>query len=226
VASALAFDMYGTLVDPARWAGALAGQVAEPERFAGVWRRHQLEISWLLSLMGRYEDWRAVTGYAFDAALAETGQAAIGGREELLERVDDDPRLFDDTAEALARLQRDGHRLAVLSNGTPRQLHAILERTGIAERFAEVVSVDEVGVFKPSPAVYEHSARRLGLPPGQVWLVSGNPFDVAGAKAAGLHAVRVERGPALRYGFVEPPDLVVSSLAELADTFPELSRPG
>jgi 2-haloacid dehalogenase len=65
--------------------------------------------------------------------------------------------------------------------------------------------------------VYAHGAARLGLAPAEVWLVSGNAFDCAGAKAAGLGAVRVERARGASYGFAEPPNLVVSSLAELAD---------
>lgn len=221
---ALAFDAYGTLVDPSRWADVLTGHVRDPDRFAAAWRRHQLEISWLVSLMERYEDWTVVTRHALDAALAEEGlDVPAGTRAELLERTGSDPQLFGDVAESLVRLEQDGHRLAVLSNGTAAQLHSIIERTGIADRFTEVVSVDEVGVFKPAAAVYEHAARRLGLPRRQVWLVSGNPFDVAGAKGAGIRAAKVERGPTFSYGFADPPDLVVTSLSQLADKLPEVA---
>jgi 2-haloacid dehalogenase len=74
-----------------------------------------------------------------------------------------------------------------------------------------------VRVYKPSPRAYRHAAERLGLARGEVWLVSANPFDCAGAKSAGLGVVKVERGPSFAYGFAEPPDLVVASLTELAD---------
>jgi 2-haloacid dehalogenase len=78
-----------------------------------------------------------------------------------------------------------------------------------------VISVDEVGVFKPAPAVYEHAARRLGRPIADVWLVSANPFDAAGGKVAGMRVCKLERRPSIRYAFAGPPDLILTSLAAL-----------
>ncbi len=216
---ALAFDLYGTLVDPARQADVLGDYVGAPDAVAARWRRHQLEISWLLSLMERYEDWNAVTAYALDAALAEAGASlSAARRDELLQRAAKHTALFDDVVPALDALA--GFELAVFSNGALEQTQATLARTRIAERFGAVISVDEVGVFKPSPAVYAHAARRLGREMGSVWLVTGNPFDAAGASLAGMRVAKVERTAALRYGFAPAPDLVVADLRELARALP------
>jgi 2-haloacid dehalogenase len=222
--AALAFDMYGTLVDPASLAGALSAQVEDPEAVAAAWRRHQLEISWLLTAMGRYEDWAQVTRYGLLAALQESEQELTPGQlDELLghARV---PSLYEDVPAALAKLSDAGHVLAVFSNGTAAELEAILAATGIGGCFAQVISVDEVGVFKPAPAVYEHAARRLGRPLADVWLVSANPFDAAGGKAAGMRVCKLERQPAIRYPFAPPPDLIITSLAELPAAFSANSR--
>jgi 2-haloacid dehalogenase len=116
---------------------------------------------------------------------------------------------------ALAALSEAGHVLAVFSNGTVPQLEAILADTGIGGYFAHVISVDEVGVYKPAPAVYQHAARRLGRPIADVWLVSANPFDAAGGKAAGMRVCKLERQPSIRYAFAPPPDLILTSLAAL-----------
>src|SRR5439155_16823392 len=95
---ALAFDMYGTLVEPAR----------VPQQIAAAWRRHQLEITWLVSLLERYEDFGAVTAYALDAALAEAGvELPEAKRQELLERARV-PRLFEDVPQALDALSAAG----------------------------------------------------------------------------------------------------------------------
>src|SRR5579859_8204642 len=119
-----------------------------------VWRRHQLEISWLLSVMGRYEDWAHVTHHALLAALTEIGTELSGGQlDQLLEQTRV-PALFDDVTDALDALTTAGHELAVLSNGTAKQLETIIDRTGIAGYFTHVISVDEIGVYKPAPAVY------------------------------------------------------------------------
>ena len=224
--SILAFDMYGTLVDPARQADVLRDYVRAPGELAGSWRRHQLEISWLLSLMDRYEDWNAVTAYALDAALAEAGVALERDRrQDLLARAAENHELFDEVPQALGELADQGFELAIFSNGAPDQLASVLRRAGIAERFSLVISVDEVGVFKPARVVYEHAARRLGRPLRSVWLVSANPFDAAGGAAAGMPVAKIERTSALRYGFAPPPDLVAADLMDLAHKLPSPRSP-
>ncbi len=207
----LAFDVYGTLVDTTRMAIRVAPSLG------AAWRRHQLEITWLLSLMERYEDFDAVSEHALDLALAEQEIAlSPEERRSLLDGLALLPA-YEDAGPALERLAVAGIELAVLSNGSPRMLEAVLRNAGILERFRTVVSADEVGVYKPSPRVYRHGAERLDVPIESVWLVSGNPFDCAGAKAAGLGVAKIERRPSPDYPFAAAPDLVVGSLAELAD---------
>ena len=222
--AALAFDMYGTLVDPASLANALTACVKDPEGVAAAWRRHQLEISWLLSLMGRYEDWASVTRYGLQAALQESEEELTSNQlDELLDQARL-PALYPDAAGALRELGKAGHELAVFSNGTRDQLQTILTHTGTTEAFDWVISVDEVGAFKPAPAVYEHAARRLGRPIADVWLVSANPFDAAGGKAAGMRVCKLERQPSIRYPFAEAPDIFLTSLAELPAALNEQLR--
>jgi 2-haloacid dehalogenase len=215
--SALAFDVYGTLVDTDGLARALAPHVARREEVARSWRRHQLELSWLFTLMGRYEPFEAVTAYALEAALAEHGldlrPSALADalrRSEALEAYPDAPSTLEGLAAA-------GKRLAVLSNGSPAMLETLLGRTALSKYFETVVSADEVRAYKPAPSVYLHAAERLGLPPSEVWLVSGNAFDCAGAKSAGLGAARIDRGGPGAYPFADPPDLTVGSLEALAE---------
>jgi len=215
---AVTFDVFGTLIDPGGAVDALRAHVPEAHKVAQSWRRHQLEISWLLSLIERYEDFDRVTVYALDTALAETGVAlSAAAREEILDALARLPA-YDDVAAALERLESEGFALAVLSNGSPRMLESTLAAAGIRGWFQQVISVDEVRVYKPSPTVYRHAAKRLGVAPGEVWLVSGNPFDCAGAKAAGLGVAKLERGASFAYAFAEPADLTLSSLEELADS--------
>jgi 2-haloacid dehalogenase len=222
---AVAFDMYGTLVDPAGQADSLDEHVRDAAALARAWRRHQLEISWLLSLMGRYEDWGAVTAYALDAAIAEARLEPLeqNVRDVLLARARH-PALYPDARGALERLQSAGFVLAVLSNGTAELLNGILADTGIGNYFADVISVDEVGRYKPAPIVYRHAARRLARRLEDIWLVSGNPFDAAGAAAVGMRVVKVDRAPSYTYGFARPPDAVVTTLAAVPAAIETASR--
>lgn len=222
--TALAFDMHGTLADPSGHTELLREHVADAERIADRWRVHQLEISWLLSLMETHEDWGAVTRYALDAALAESGDELSSEQKETLLVSARIPPLFGDVPGALEQLQERGFELAVFSNGTSEQLNAILEAAGINARFSRVISVDEVGTFKPSPAVYRHAASALGRAVGDVWLVTGNPFDAAGGKMAGMRVAKIERESSFRYSFAPDPDIVAADLVELAHTLPAAQR--
>ena len=212
---ALVFDLFGTLVDVSSVEGACAGEAPDPHAFVTLWRQKQLEYSWLRALMGRYEDFWSVTSAALDYSLERfkmtPGDAA---RRRLLEAwlaV----RPYPETAAALARLQP--RSLAILSNGGPHMLEQVLRSAGLRDRFAHVLSVEEVRTYKPAPAVYALAERHVGLPRERLLFVSSNAWDVVGARAFGLRVAWVNRagGPPERLG--EGPDLIVRDLAELAD---------
>ena len=215
---ALAFDLYGTLVDPIRIWTRLEQSVPDKAlRIAEVWRQKQLEYTFRLTAMEQYEDFEQVTRKALDYALAAAGHdLATDQRDALLAQYDDLER-FPDVELGLTRLQQRGHTMVVFSNGSPRMLDAVMDAAGLRPYFQGYVSVDEVRQFKPSPATYRLAAERLGRPIGEVRLVSSNPFDDIGAEAAGMRAAWVDRSGGLFDTLRPPPQLVVRSLTELAD---------
>jgi len=222
---ALAFDVYGTLVDPIgiaveleRHAGAAARRVAD------VWRQKQLEYTFRLTVMERYEDFEWVTHRALHHALAAAGvELGAGAVDELMASYDRLER-YDDVAEGLDRLHAEGHTLAILSNGTPRMLERVVTNAGLRPPLEDIVSVDEVRVYKPSPRVYRHAAERLRRPVGEVRLISSNAFDVIGAEAVGMRTAWVDRSGGLFDTLAEPPRLVVRTLVELAEALGQTVR--
>ena len=100
----------------------------------------------------------------------------------------------------------------MLSNGSPAMIRSCLANSGLGEFFGQRISAGEVRVFKPSPVVYRHLARRLSLPLTQIRLVSANPFDISGARAAGMPAVWVNRSAATFDTIGWVPDLTVPGL--------------
>jgi 2-haloacid dehalogenase len=214
-ARAVVFDAYGTLLDFASaTAGArdVLGDGWQP--LSDLWRRKQLEYTWLRAAMGRHADFWRVTGEALDFALESLRLEVPGLRERLLEAYD---RLeaHPDAAPALERLRAAGLRTAVLSNGTPRMLAAGTLNAGLAALLDQVLSVEEVGVFKPDERVYRLASDRLGLWPGELVFVSSNGWDVHGAKVAGLRVAWCNRSRQPRERLPGPPDAEVASLAEL-----------
>lgn len=215
---ALAFDMYGTLVDPADISRRLERYLPEQaQHLAEVWRRKQLEYTFRLAAMERYQDFEQVTRKALDYALATVGrELAPEQKDDLIERYNDLER-FADVEPGLELLKEAGHAMIVFSNGAPHMLEALMDSAELRPYFQGFVSVDEVKTYKPSPKTYRHAARRLGRPIGEVRLVSSNPFDDIGAQAAGMKSAWVDRSGGLFDTLGPTPEIVVGTLTELAD---------
>ena len=215
---ALAFDMYGTLVDPIGISKRLQGYLPEQAlRLAEVWRQKQLEYTFRLAAMEQYEDFEQVTRKALDYALAVVGLELRAEQKDALLAQYNALERFADVEPGLKRLKEAGHAMIVFSNGAPHMLEALMDAAELRPYFREFVSVDEVKTYKPSPKTYQHAARRLGRPIGEVRLVSSNPFDDIGAEAAGMRAAWVDRSGGLFDTLGYPPKIVVGTLTELAD---------
>jgi len=215
----IGFDVYGTLVDPLGIDAALRQHVGDlAERFAATWRERQIDWTFRRSLMGRYDDFDVVTRDAFRIASAMLGvdlRTAEAGLLDVYRRLP----AFSDAAEGLARLAEAGHRLVAFSNGVGATLRGLLAHARLMPPLVDVVSVDEVRTYKPSPVVYQHLVARGGQGAGQTWLVSANAWDVLGAKSAGLRAAWVRRSARTHWdgGGIGQPDVIVASLAELPE---------
>lgn len=219
----LAFDMYGTLVDPLGIAGRLEPHVSDAAAVATRWRETQLRYATLLTAMDRYEDFDRVTELALQHALAVARtDLSARTRSELVASFDE-LEAFPDTRSGLERLREGGHALAVFSNGTRAMIERVVSAAEIGDCFDDLVSVAEVRRFKPSPRVYEHAADRLGRPIGEAWLVSANPFDVMGAASAGMRTVWVDRTGAAFDPLGPEPEIVVRDLDRLAAVLEEMS---
>jgi 2-haloacid dehalogenase len=214
-ARAAVFDAYGTLFDVASASERAREALGERwQPLAELWRAKQLQYTWLRSLMGRHADFWRVTGDALDFALESLRIDDPPLRERLMslyERLD----AYPDARPALERLRAAGLRLAILSNGAPRMLGAAAESAGLAPLLEAVLSVEEVGTFKPAPAVYRLAPDRLGLSPEEILFVSANGWDACGAKAAGLCVAWCNRAGQPAERVPERPDVEIRSLAEI-----------
>lgn len=215
---ALAFDMYGTLVDPIGISKQLERHLpGQAQRLSEVWRQKQLEYTFRLAAMERYEDFEQVTRKALDYALAVVERELRAEQKDDLIAQYNDLERFADVEPGLKRLKEAGHAMIVFSNGAPHMLEALMDAAELHPYFQSFISVDEVKTYKPSPKTYRHAARRLGRPVGEVRLVSSNPFDDIGAQAAGMQAAWVDRSGGLFDTLGSPPEIVVGTLTELAD---------
>lgn len=189
---AVVFDAYGTLYD--------VQSVAEitEEAFPGygemitqIWRIKQLEYSWLRSLMQRYRDFSVITRESLAYTLRILG---LQYDDAIFERIMEKYLhldLYPDALAALAALK--DRKLAILSNGSPGMLNALVANSGLDRMLDATISVDAKKVFKPSPDAYSLIETTLGVKPADVLFVSSNPWDACGAKAFGLNVAWIER---------------------------------
>ena len=190
----LAFDVYGTLIDPAGVVTVLTPHLGErAPAFSRLWREKQLEYSFRRGLMQNYVDFAVCTRQALDYAVQRFDCVLTEQQSRTLMAAYAQLPAFDDVPGGLARLAECDARLFAFSNGSARAVNAVLDHAGIRGFFEDVISVDEVRSFKPSPAVYAHFLRRAGAWGSETWLVSSNPFDVIGALSCGWRAAWVRR---------------------------------
>src|SRR5262249_49554779 len=218
----IGFDVYGTLVDPLGMEAALREHVGDlAERFAATWRERQIDWTFRRALMGRYVDFDVVTRDAFRATSAQLGVDLRTAEAGLLDTYRRLPA-FTDAIEGLIQLAEARHRLVAFSNGVGATLRGLLTHARLMPPLSDVVSVDEVRTYKPSPVVYQHLVTRGGETPDRTCPVAANAWDVRGAKAAGLRAAWVRRSPRMHWdgGGIAEPDLVVATLNELPERLP------
>jgi 2-haloacid dehalogenase len=214
--SALVFDAYGTIFD-VHSVSRLAERLfpGKGAALSAAWRVKQLEYTWLRTLMGRYEDFSRVTQSALDWSLESLAlDADDPARRSLL----DEYRklaVFPEVPAALEKLAA-AKPLAILSNGHPDMLNAVVDHNGLRSRFrGGVLSVHPAKVFKPDANVYRIAEEQLGVTRTMVGFVSSNGWDAAGAKSFGFRAFWVNRGgaPVERLGV--RPDAIVGDLGEI-----------
>jgi 2-haloacid dehalogenase len=214
----LAFDVYGTLIDPLDVSKTLAAHVGEQApRFAQIWRDKQLEYLFRRALMREYRDFATCTrqALAFADQLLQTGLSA-DTCEELMATYRRLPA-YADAVPALEQLKAGNHRMYAFSNGHPDDLEQLLAHAGLDEYLDGIVSVHAVASFKPDPVVYQHFLDNTGSTAADTWLVSGNPFDIIGAHAAGWATAWIKRDAAAVFDpWGVNPTATVTGLGELS----------
>ena len=218
---ACVFDAYGTLFDVNSSAEQARLQLgARWVELANLWRLKQLQYTWLRGLGNRLADFWSVTGDALDFAMASMDIRDEPLRERLM-GLYRTLRCYPDVPDVLRELRSQGLRLAILSNGTSEMLASAVGHGGLEGLFDHVLSVEEVGVYKPHPSVYGLAAARLGMRPVEACFVSSNGWDACAAQANGFRAAWCNRTAQQPERIPDAPEVMLGDLRGL----PDLLRP-
>lgn len=218
------FDAYGTLFDvaaAAREASEEPGRAALAkvwQKLASDWRLKQLQYTWLRAVTGDHTDFWDVTQDGLDWAMEASGLGDPELRERLLQLYWE-LSAYREVPEMLGRLKAAGHTTAILSNGSPDMLNGAVQSAGLGEVLDDVLSVQDVGVFKPHASVYDLVGKRFGCAKSDVLFVSSNGWDAGCATGYGFTTAWVNRAaePVDRLPWV--PKHILSDLT----TIPELA---
>src|SRR3974377_1727921 len=207
---ACVFDAYGTLFD---FAAAARKVLGDDTRFITLWRDKQLQYTWLRAAQERHADFLQVTSDALDFALE-----SIIGRSDLRDQlmslfVTLDP--FPEVPNVLKKLKTAGMRTAILSNGSPAMLDAAVKAARLEPLLDAVLSVEEVGVYKPHPKVYQLAVDRLSVAAPTIAFQSSNSWDARAASAFGMQVVWCNRYHQRPERLPGAPDREIASLTEL-----------
>lgn len=195
--STLAFDVYGTLIDPFDVSTKLTEYVGDKAfQFAQIWRDKQIEYLFRRALMRDYKDFPTCTRQAllFTDERLQT-DLPDAAKDTLMEQYRVLPT-YADVPESLQKLKAANCRMYAFSNGHPNDLDHLLTHAGLSKHLDGIVSVHDIRSYKPDPAVYQHFLDSTNAEAQDTWLVSGNPFDVIGAEAAGWNTAWLKRDPA------------------------------
>ncbi len=213
---ALVFDAYGTLYD-VHSVTALAESFfpGKGAALSQLWRTKQLEYTWLRTVMGTYENFDVVTAaglrYACASLKLDASDAQISALIAQYVKLD----TFAEVKGALAQL-KTARKLAILSNGAPGTLGALVKNSGLDGVLDAVISVDPLRVFKPAMNVYQLAVDQLGVSKERVGFVSSNCWDAIAAKNFGFTVFWINRlnAPVDLHG--PSPDYTIHSLTDIA----------
>lgn len=211
---AVAFDVVETLFSleslrPRLTAVGLAGPQLE------TWFASFLRDAFALEIAGVYKPFRDVASATLSVMLEQAAGSAepekvdhvISGFAEL--------DAHDDVAPAMAALREAGIRIATLTNGSAKVTSSLLERAGLRHLVERVISIDDIGHWKPHPKVYHHCARELDVERHRLALVAAHSWDIQGARRSGLSAGYVARDRKDVLSVMEAPDVQGRTLAEV-----------
>ena len=218
----LAFDIFGTVMD---LSGSLAGPAGDflaahgsrmpGEVFYAEWRERQRIEQYqdnllMLGHSGYLETCRRAFVYCLKKHNVVYTDEAVREFMKTYKAL----KPFDDAVCGLGKLA-GRYKLVALSNGEQWYLEELL-RNNVPIGFDSIISVDQVGAFKPSPGIYRKAVQRLVCEPPEIMMVAAHSFDILGAQACGFRAAYVNRYGLPTEESEYQPDIIVEDFVQLA----------
>ena len=214
--TACVFDAYGTLFDVNSASSKCKAKLGDQwESFANAWRTTQLEYTWLRSLMKRYQNFWKITEDSLDHTMT-TFKINKNMKKELL-NLYKELNTYPEVEKCLATLKSKNIKIAILSNGTPDLLKRLVESNNIQNYFDNIISVENIKIYKPDPKVYEMPIKKYNCKPENICFLSSNTWDVSGGGVFGYKAIWVNRFNKIFDKLDYNPQYIINNLNQLLE---------
>lgn len=214
------FDVNDTLSDLAAM-GRRFAEVGWPEETAKTWFAGLLRDGFALASAGASERFATIAEETLRGILTD----AASGFEVTTSDVDTAVehvmngffglQVHPDVPEGVRALSASGARLVTLSNGSTDVAERLFATAGIRHHFERLLSVDDAGVWKPAPGAYTYAARVCSADLAAMMLVAVHPWDIDGAKRAGMRTAWINRRAQRYPSHFLAPDYSVTTVSEL-----------
>ncbi|CAA9391696.1 MAG: 2-haloalkanoic acid dehalogenase [uncultured Nocardioides sp.] len=210
------FDVNETLSDMSPLAGRFE-DVGAPAHLARTWFAELLRDGFALAACGAIESFATLGaealrvrlhGHELNRSFDQAVEHVISGFSGL--------EVHPDVPAGIRALSDLDMRLVTLSNGSASVADALLQGAGVRDHVERLLSVDDAGVWKPAAGAYAYALAECGVEPMDAMLVAAHPWDLEGARRAGLATVWLNRGKGVFPSYFRAPDIEVATLGELA----------
>ena len=221
----IVFDAYGTLFDinAAAQKSALVSSNSILQRnwkeLAEIWRKKQIEYTWLQNILDSHTDFLDITKISLDFALEEMTLDQEPKLRKTLLDLYRKSEAYPEVVQVLEDLNDRGVKLSILPNGTPEMLLSACASTRIEKLLDFIVSVEDIGIFKPDGRVYELVNSKMEYKISEVLFVSSNGWDIMGAAKFGFSTAWINRNKKPVERMQWKPNYELSNLMHIVDLF-------
>lgn len=221
--SHIVFDAFGTLFKTTLPANEIGLDHEMTQRILGQYRRQLLQSTWLYTLAQEFIPFDVLSKQALEVAFQRENIALNHQGFNILLGMYENPVVFEGVFEILEQLSARGHRIYMLSNGTIRMLTRAAKSCGLTHLIHQIISAEQVRVYKPHADIYELGLASIGTSKNQITFVSSNDWDVFGASTFGFRPIWIDRNNQKQFpyqtsapitraeNFTDLPDLIQDS---------------
>jgi 2-haloacid dehalogenase len=219
----MVFDVNETLSDMSGMAEHFA-DVGAPPALARTWFASLLRDGFALTVGGANPEFADLAATSLAAMLTAEHVADVDSSVDRVMRAFTSLPVHPDVVDGIRDLAALGIRLVTLSNGSTTVAEGLFERSGITGHFERLLSVHDAPAWKPAQAAYQYALNVCDADGDDTVLVAVHPWDIHGARQAGLRTAYINRGGATYPTYFDRADVEVTSLVELAAHFDDANR--